>query len=75
MRIKSLLLSVVLSLLFYTGINAQGLGGHPSDVDWQEINTKHVRVIFPKGLEKKAYRIASIINLFFQKDLKRKRIA
>ncbi len=62
MRIKSLLLSVVLSLFFYTGINAQGLGGHPRDVDWQEINTKHVRVIFPKGLEKKAYRIASIIN-------------
>ncbi len=59
---KSILATITLSIFFYTILHAQSLGGHPSDVKWQEINTKHVRVIFPKGLEKRAFRIASIIN-------------
>ncbi len=61
MKLKSLF-TIALSLLFYTFLNAQSLGGHPSDVKWQQIDTKNVRVIFPKGLEKKAFRIADIIN-------------
>lgn len=42
--------------------NAQSFGGHPSDIDWQFIETENCKVIFPKGQEKKAYRIVSIID-------------
>jgi len=45
-----------------TALEAQGLGGHPSDIDWQSINTKNVRVIFPKGTDMQAKRIADVIN-------------
>ncbi len=39
---KLFLTTIVLSLLLgITRLNAQGLGGHPGDVDWQEIDTKH----------------------------------
>ncbi len=62
MKIKYSLLVLVLSLFSLTTLSAQGLGGHPSDIDWQQVNTKKVRVIFPKGLEKRAFRIANIIN-------------
>ncbi len=62
MKIKLTLTSILLSLFFCTTLNAQSLGGHPSNVKWQEINTKNVRVIFPKGLEDRAFRIANIIN-------------
>ncbi len=57
-----ILLFIFLSGFFGTALNAQSLGGHPSNVKWKEIDTKHVRVIFPQGLEKRAFRIASIIN-------------
>ncbi|MBS9782379.1 MAG: hypothetical protein KGV43_01090 [Arcobacter sp.] len=62
MRIKSLFSIGILSLLLNTILNASDLGKHPSDVKWQEIDTPNVKVIFPKGLEKKASRIATIIN-------------
>ncbi len=62
MNVKSILISLILSLFLYTNLSAQEFGGHPSGIKWQNINTPNLRVIFPKGLEKRAYRIASIIN-------------
>ncbi len=62
MKIKSISLAFIVSLVFYTALNAQSFGGHPSNVKWQDINTGNVRIIFPKGLEKRAFRIANIIN-------------
>ncbi len=59
---KSILSIAILSLILLTNLKAQEFGGFPSNIKWQEINTKHVRVIFPKGLEKRAFRIATIIN-------------
>ncbi len=62
MKSKYFLLVLVLSLFGLTTLTAQGLGGHPSNIKWQQVNTKKVRVIFPEGLEKRAFRIANIIN-------------
>ncbi len=42
--------------------NAQQFGGNPSSVRWQQINTDTVRVIFPKGYDAKAQRIAAIVH-------------
>lgn len=43
--------------------NAQQFGGNPSSIRWQQINTDTVRVIFPKGLDAKARRIAAIVHV------------
>lgn len=43
--------------------NAQQFGGNPSSIRWQQINTDTVRVIFPKGMEAKAQRIAAIVHV------------
>ena len=42
--------------------NAQQFGGNPSSVKWKQINTDTVRIIFPRGLEKKAQRVTAIIH-------------
>ena len=38
-------------------------GNNPVDVNWQSIDSKAVKVIFPKGNERQAMRLANIINL------------
>ena len=47
--------------------NAQQFGGNPSSIHWQQINTDTVRVIFPKGFDSKAQRIAAVVHSL-QKD-------
>ena len=42
--------------------DAQQFGGNPSSIRWQQINTDTVRVIFPKGYDAKAQRIAAIVH-------------
>ena len=41
---------------------AQQFGGDPSSIRWQQINTDTVRIIFPKGLDAKAQRIATVVH-------------
>ena len=55
--------------LFYYNITAQSFGGHPTSVKWNQINTKNVRVIFPKGQDEKAARIANVINYIHDNKL------
>jgi hypothetical protein len=43
-------------------IKAQHFGGSPVSTRWQQINTDTVRIIFPKGYDAKARRIATIIH-------------
>ncbi|MEO8174778.1 MAG: hypothetical protein ABI581_16900, partial [Sediminibacterium sp.] len=43
-------------------LRAQNFGGTPSSIKWQQINTDTVRVIFPKGYDAKAQRIANIVH-------------
>ncbi len=42
--------------------HAQQFGGNPSSIHWNQINTDTVRVIFPKGFDVKAQRIAGIVH-------------
>jgi len=46
---------------------SQQFGGNPSSIQWQQINTDVVRVIYPKGLDSIAERIASITH-YLQKN-------
>ncbi len=56
------LLVVLVYYLFSNNIKAQAFGGHPRSVNWNQVNTDHVRVIFPSGQDQKASRIANIID-------------
>ena len=41
---------------------SQRFGGSPPSIKWQQINTDTARIIFPRGLDSQANRIASIIH-------------
>lgn len=47
-------------LLLYLSICAQEFGGNPPLLQWQQMNTPQVRIIFPTGLDSQAMEIASI---------------
>ncbi len=46
---------------------AQNFGGNPSSVKWNQVNTPSVRVIFPRGLDSQANRIANVVKLLGDK--------
>lgn len=41
---------------------AQRFGGNPASMKWKQINTPHLRLIFPEGVEKEAQRAAQIME-------------
>jgi len=59
--LRRIFLLIVLSFIFSKGFS-QVFGGDPPSVKWKQINTKDVRVIFPKGLDSEARRISNIIS-------------
>jgi hypothetical protein len=60
------LLLIACWLITHT-LQAQQFGGTPPSVRWQQINTDTVRVIFPRGLDAKAQRVAALVHLL-QRD-------
>lgn len=54
----------LLALVMHSvSVSAQSsFGGHPFKVEWYQINTDQVRVIYPDSLEEKAQRVANIIH-------------
>ncbi|MCF3108919.1 hypothetical protein LL912_09030 [Niabella sp. CC-SYL272] len=44
------------------GAGAQQFGGNPPSVKWRQVNTDTVRVIYPRGLDSTASRIAAIVH-------------
>jgi hypothetical protein len=54
-------LIILLFLLMPLGMNAQ-IGLHPPSVDYQQLVTPNVRIIFPKGYENRANRVASMVD-------------
>ena len=40
----------------------QNIGLHPPDVDWQQLQARHVRVLFPAGFGARARRVAGLID-------------
>jgi len=55
-------LILVFLLLVFCFSHAQNFGGNPSSLHWQQINTDTARIIFPRGFNAKAQRIAAIIH-------------
>jgi hypothetical protein len=55
-----LLISIAFMPVF---LCAQNFGGNPPGIQWNQINTNKVRVIFPKGLDSQANRIANTVGL------------
>ncbi|MGJ7032885.1 TolB family protein [Niabella hirudinis] len=56
------LLYLILLLGVVTGAGAQQFGGNPPSVRWRQISTDTVRVIYPRGLDSTARRVAAIVH-------------
>src|SRR2546423_13405923 len=58
--------SLIAILLIWTsslsGQIIEPLGQSPPKLRWQQINTAHFRIIFPKGMEEDAQRIANAMD-------------
>ncbi len=51
-----------IGFFIFSQLSAQQFGGTPSSIHWNQINTDTVRVIFPKGYDDKARRIANVVH-------------
>lgn len=61
-KIKLLPCLMLISVLpFYVG--AQNFGGNAPSIKWWQINTPQGKIIFPKGLDSQANRIATIMQM------------
>ena len=49
--------------LIVAAAHAQNFGGNPAAAKWKQVNTSSVRVIFQKGLDSQANRIANVVKL------------
>ena len=59
---------VAVCLLLAVGyLSAQEFGGNPPSVQWKQINTDTVRIIFPNGTDSIAQRVASVIHFLAAK--------
>ncbi|MFV0605006.1 MAG: hypothetical protein ACK5NK_04100 [Niabella sp.] len=56
----SLFIIIILLSTLQTG--AQEFGGNPFSIRWRQINTDTTRIIFPKGLDSTAMRIAGVVH-------------
>lgn len=70
MKFLSLRLSIF-SIFFtvFSSLFAQ-IGPHQANLEWQQIDTEKVRVIFPKGFEKEGLRVVNLVDLM-EKNHKR----
>ncbi|HET9056082.1 MAG TPA: hypothetical protein VFN30_04465 [Chitinophagaceae bacterium] len=62
MLIKRTSLAGLIFLIHINVLQAQQFGGNPPSLKWNQLNTPEVRVIFPKGLEKQAQRVAALAS-------------
>jgi alkyl sulfatase BDS1-like metallo-beta-lactamase superfamily hydrolase len=63
---RQLILLCVFVVVVFT-LHAQNFGGNPASVKWQQINTDAVKVIYPKGMDSSAARVATISYLLQNK--------
>ncbi|MFA5816577.1 MAG: hypothetical protein WC865_13260 [Bacteroidales bacterium] len=64
---RYILLSLIIAHLTSLQGFSQDFGGFKPGISWQQINTPSIRVIFPKGLESQANRVANNI-LYLSKN-------
>ncbi|MES2777458.1 MAG: hypothetical protein V4722_24980 [Bacteroidota bacterium] len=57
------LIAIIVLISFAVHSNAQVFGGTPPSVKWRQINTPSTRIIFPKGLDSTANRVATVTNV------------
>ncbi|MES1224197.1 MAG: hypothetical protein ABUT20_52370, partial [Bacteroidota bacterium] len=57
---------VFLLTVFFNSLSAQQFGGNPPSLSWKQINTDSARIIFPKGLDSQAQRVAGIVHYLAQ---------
>ena len=50
------------ALIISPGTYAQQFGGNPTSIQWRQLNTDTARVIFPKGMDSVANRVASVVH-------------
>lgn len=55
------LLTLLFISLLSTCVSAQ-IGLHPPKIDYQQLQSDHARIIFPKGYEARAMRVASLLD-------------
>ena len=63
---KALVAGCLLLVVGY--LSAQEFGGNPPTVQWKQINTDTVRIIFPNGTDSIAQRVASVIHFLAAKN-------
>ncbi len=59
---RQLILVCSFCLLFFA-LHAQEFGGNPTSVKWSQINNEAVKIIYPKGMDSAAARVATISAL------------
>ena len=67
--IQSLLYKAFCALCLVTCLQpvwSQSFGGLPPNIDWKQINTDTVRIIFPENLEQQALRLANAVHYLHQ---------
>lgn len=57
-----LLKLVCISLLICITASSQEFGGNPPSVKWRQVNIPEARIVFPRGLDSTAQRVAAIIS-------------
>lgn len=56
------LLLLLLATATATKIDAQQFGGNPPSIQWNQVNTKAAKVIYPRGLDSAAMEVANIVQ-------------
>ena len=56
-------------LLIAASLSAQRFGGNAPGVQWQQVNNHAARVIFPKGLDSAAVRVAAVASTMSENTL------
>ncbi|MBX2921632.1 MAG: hypothetical protein KF746_05495 [Chitinophagaceae bacterium] len=49
-------------ILFCSKASSQEFGGNPPSLKWRQVNIPEARIIFPKGLDSTAQRVAAIVS-------------
>jgi ABC-type sulfate transport system substrate-binding protein len=63
--------SFIIGIFLAYFAHAQNFGGNPSSINWRQITTSHVNLIFPEGLDSQANRMANLIALLHENKFTR----